>query len=169
MSWSMRVAGPEDAERINDVRQQGFEGYRSFGPPGWEPPAAAAELATIRARLASPDVWCFLAEEDGDMAGHIAAMPANHHPHWVTEDAELAHLWQLFLRERWHGSGLAGELHAAGLAEARRRGFTSMRLYTPAGQARARRFYEREGWSTTGDLVEDTAFGMPLVEYRRRL
>jgi GNAT superfamily N-acetyltransferase len=169
MSWTMRAAGPDDAERLNAVRAEGFESYRAFGPPGWQPPDAAAELETLRRRLGSPDVWCLLAEADGEVAGHIAIMPAHQHPEWTTEDTRLAHLWQLFLRTRWHGSGLAAELHAEGVGAARLRGFSEMRLYTPAGQARARRFYEREGWATTGAPVDDSTFGMPLVEYRRAL
>ena len=35
---------------------------------------------------------------------------------------------------------------ADSLACARGRGYAWMRLFTPAAQARARRFYEREGW-----------------------
>jgi hypothetical protein len=40
-------------------------------------------------------------------------------------------------------------------------------LFTPEGQARARRFYEREGWRAAA-VIEDSNFGMPLVEYRRQ-
>ena len=80
----------------------------------------------------------------------------------------VAHFWQLFVRAPWWGTGLATELHAAAVAEAAHRGFAAMRLFTPAGQARARRFYEREGW-TGGAPFDDDTFGMPLVEYRREL
>jgi predicted GNAT family N-acyltransferase len=43
-----------------------------------------------------------------------------------------------------------------------------MRLFTPEGQARARRFYEREGWVQYGEPFE-AGLGIPLVEYRREL
>jgi GNAT superfamily N-acetyltransferase len=81
----------------------------------------------------------------------------------------MAHFWQLFVRPRWWGTGLATELHAEALREASSRGFTSMRLFTPAAQARARRFYEREGWAATAGPIDDPDFGMPLVEYRRAI
>jgi hypothetical protein len=42
-----------------------------------------------------------------------------------------------------------------------------MRLFTAAGQARARRFYEREGWAAPEPPRPDPAFGMDTVEYRR--
>ena len=43
-----------------------------------------------------------------------------------------------------------------------------MRLYTPAGQARARRFYEREGFAAAGG-PQDRGLGLPVIEYRRPL
>jgi hypothetical protein len=40
-----------------------------------------------------------------------------------------------------------------------------MRLGTPAEHHRARRFYEREGWTTDGEVIAETPLGLPLVEY----
>ena len=33
----LRVAVPEDAETLLGLMREGFEGYRSFAPAGWEP------------------------------------------------------------------------------------------------------------------------------------
>jgi hypothetical protein len=44
-----------------------------------------------------------------------------------------------------------------------------MRLFTPSGQARARRFYEREGWTLADGPYDDDHVGLPVVEYRRAL
>ena len=44
-----------------------------------------------------------------------------------------------------------------------------MRLFTPAAHARARRFYEREGWAQHREPELDEGFGMEIVEYRRAL
>jgi hypothetical protein len=41
-----------------------------------------------------------------------------------------------------------------------------MRLFVPVGQARVRRFYEREGFTATGEPF-DTGLKLPLLEYRR--
>ena len=80
----------------------------------------------------------------------------------------MGHFWQLFVREPWWGTGLATALHAEAVREAGARGFASMRLFTPAAHARARRFYEREGWTPAAPF-DDLDFGMPLVEYRRAI
>lgn len=168
MPWSLRPALPGDAERITAVLTEGFESCRSFSPPGWKPPDPQAELKQLRGFLGNDEVWCLVAEEDGETAGHVAIMPARIHQHH-SEDERMAHFWQLFVREPWWGTGLAAALHAEAVREAGSRGFTSMRLFTPAAHARARRFYEREGWTAAGEPSDDPDFGMPLVEYRRAI
>ena len=168
MPWSLRTAGPSDADQIAALLIEGFDGYRSFAPAGWEPPDANAELDRLRDFLGNDEVWCLVAEQDGEPAGHVAFMPARLHPKG-SDDGGMAQFWQLFVRPRWWGTGLATQLHAEALREAGSRGFTSMRLFTPAAQARARRFYEREGWAAAAELVDDPDFGMPLVEYRRAI
>ena len=44
-----------------------------------------------------------------------------------------------------------------------------MRLFTPAAQARARRFYEREGWALARPPAFDERIGLDIAEYRRAL
>jgi GNAT superfamily N-acetyltransferase len=81
----------------------------------------------------------------------------------------MAHFWMLFVRSPWWGSGLARHLHRAACDTAADRGFTAMRLFTPAGQSRARRFYERERWRADGEPYVDEELGLTIVEYRRTL
>jgi GNAT superfamily N-acetyltransferase len=168
MAHSLRTAEAKDADKIASVLREGFEGYRSFAPPDWDPPDPHKELDRLRERLASPDVWCMIAEENCVPAGHVSVMPAAQHA-WRSDDPALAHLWQLFVRAPWWGSGLASALLAEALRETASRGFTTIRLFTPASQARARRFYEREGWAAAGEPFDDADFGLPLVEYRRAI
>jgi GNAT superfamily N-acetyltransferase len=168
MPWSLRPATPRDAEQIASVMNEGLNSYRSFAPPHWNPPDARGELDEVRVRLDNPDVWCLLAEEDGAPAGHVAIMPARIHTH-PSDEPGLGHFWQLFVSRPWWGSGLARELHAEAIREAGGRGFTAMRLYTPAEQLRARRFYEREGWTAVGEPEDPFEFGLPLLQYRRAI
>jgi hypothetical protein len=58
---------------------------------------------------------------------------------------------------------------AMALAEATGQGYAAMRLFTPAGQARARAFYEREGFATAGAPRWEPMLALDLVEYRREL
>jgi GNAT superfamily N-acetyltransferase len=106
---------------------------------------------------------CVLAEVGGEHAGQVAFSPARDEP-------GVAHLWMLFLPTRFWGTGLATTLLARAVEEARAAGrYTAMRLHTPAEQARARRFYEREGWVAANPPFYEPMLGLALVTYRRAL
>jgi GNAT superfamily N-acetyltransferase len=163
-----RDATPADAGALARTVIDGFELYRAFAPAGWEPPTLASELDLAIRLLPDPRVWTRVAEEDGRIVGQISILPATMAGRPAAEPG-LAHLRNLFVdREHW-GSGIAGTLLRAGADEARARGFKTMRLFTPAGQARARRFYEREGWGAVGGAFPVPELGLELVEYRYEL
>jgi GNAT superfamily N-acetyltransferase len=163
-----RNATEADAERLARTVIEGFEHYRAFAPAAWEPPPLEDEIGVLHHLLPDPEVWCRFAEEDGEIVGQVTFLPASRAA--VRDDAPgLAHLRHLFVREDHWGTGLARELHAAALEEAQRRGFTAIRLFTPAGQARARRFYEREGWGPAGDAFHAAGPDLVIIEYRRAL
>src|ERR671914_12081 len=158
MPWSLRPAVPGDAGRIAAVLNEGFDGYRSFAPPGWAPPAAEAELERFGRFLGSGVLWGLVAEEDNVIAGHVAFMPSRIHPQ-PSDDDSMAHFWQLFVRERWWGTGLATALHAEAVREAGGPGFTSMRLFTPPAPAPPPPFYQREGSSPAKRASRTSARG----------
>jgi GNAT superfamily N-acetyltransferase len=165
---SFRTSTPQDAAEIAHTLDLAFDEYREIAPPGWSPQPIEEE--PIRVRLRNPDVWCQVAESDGVLVGHAALAPAALHSMYPIDDPTLAHLWQMFVRREHWGSGIATSLLAGVLDEARRRGYTDFRLYTPARQLRARGFYEREGWRSVGDaFAEEALGGMELIEYRRPL
>jgi GNAT superfamily N-acetyltransferase len=168
VSWTLRRCGLEDADAIARLMHDSFRGYLTFATPGWEPPAVEDEAGWMRERLGHPDVWCQVAEAEGELVAHVAFMPATM-AHAATDEPGLAHFWALFVRPSHWGTGLASELHRAAVREAAARGYSSMRLFAAAGQARARRFYEREGWAAAGEPVHDDDSGLPVVEYRRPL
>jgi GNAT superfamily N-acetyltransferase len=161
----LRPGEPGDAEGLAANVEEGFAGYARFAPPGWRPPRQ--DRAQIRDRLADPSTWCLVAMAGPSIAGHASFLPAVSAAGETVADPQLAHLWHLFVRPSYQGSGLATLLHQRALAEARERGFRHMRLFTPAGHARARRFYEREGWSATGLTMVGRELGLPIAEYRR--
>jgi GNAT superfamily N-acetyltransferase len=165
--FSFRVADADDAPVVAGAVIEAFEGYRSFAPAGWEPPALGPEIERLRPLLGGDDLWCVVAERDRRVVAH-SSFQAAHTSIAPAEDGQLAHLRALFVDREWWGCGLAGALHSMALEEAARREFTAIRLFTPAGQARARRFYEREGWEMTGEPFENP-LGLPVVEYRRGL
>ena len=162
MSWTLRPAGPADAEAMSETLQIGFDGYRTFAAPGWRPPGvrSAGEIARVRARLLDPATWAMIAEDRGLVAGHAGYFPQPGAP-------GSAHLWQLFVRPPWWGSGVAAALLEAGLAAAVAEDYRRMRLFTPREQARARAFYERHGFRHTGWEGFEEGIGLVLVEYAR--
>ena len=102
------------------------------------------------------------------MVGQVTVLPAARAAHPV-DDPGLGHFANLMVRRDFWGSGLARELHEAAVDGARERGLRTLRLFVAAGQARARRFYEREGWRAAGEPFDDPAPGLTMVEYRLRL
>jgi GNAT superfamily N-acetyltransferase len=166
--FSLRPATVADADAMAQGVVGGMEVYRSFAPPGWSPPPATEETDELRRLLADPAVWSLLAERDGRLVGQITVLPAIGHA-MPTDDPALSHLRTLFVDPVAWGTGLATSLHAAAVDAMRSRGFARMRLFTPVAQARARRFYEREGWEQAGPEFLAEHLQLMLVEYRRAL
>jgi GNAT superfamily N-acetyltransferase len=156
---TFRSGTPADATTMAATVGIGFDGYRAFAPPGWEPPAFAVEAAAIRSRMVGDDAWALMAFDGDEPAGHIALL--------ADPEPGTVYLWQLFVRPVYWGTGLADHLHEAFLAKSRWRGYERGRLKTPFAQARARRFYERNGWETDGLAVLDDTLGLELLVYTR--
>jgi GNAT superfamily N-acetyltransferase len=146
---------------------EGVADYPSFAPAGWAAPSFEAEVDQLRASLADEQVWCLVAESEAELVGQITVLPAAIAAHAV-DDPELAHVSNLFVRRDFWGSGLARDLHRAAIDRTLEQGFRELRLFVAAGQARARRFYEREGWIAVGEEFDDPAPGLTMVEYRFR-
>ena len=155
-----RRARPSDAPDIARTVLLGAQTYVAFAPGGWMPVPPPNDVEMTTEMLAKRDTWALVAAIAGEPAAHVSLFP-----YWQPGGA--VYLWQLFVRPVWWGTGLAAGLHDAFLAEARDRGYREARLHTPAGHARARRFYERRGWRTTGQVVSWR--GLPVTEYRCRV
>jgi GNAT superfamily N-acetyltransferase len=167
--YALRAATPADAEAILAVTIEGFETYRAFAPEGWTPPSAADELERLAGLLGRDDVWYLVAEHEGGLVGLVGFLPADGMAWATVDDPALVHFRQLFVTRAHWGTGLATQLHDAALDEARARGFARMRLFTPAAQERARRFYEREGWALAREPFFEERIGLEIAEYRRAL
>jgi GNAT superfamily N-acetyltransferase len=164
---SLRDATAADVEALARAVVEGVADYRSFAPATWTPPTAAEEAEHLPALLADDRVRCLVAEaERSRIIGQVTVLPAAIAARPVDEP-ELAHLRNLLVDREFWGAGVARLLTAAAVTGARERGFTSMRLFVAEGQSRARRFYEREGWSPAGEPFFDPVPGLRLVEYRR--
>jgi GNAT superfamily N-acetyltransferase len=165
----VRVAGPADPGRVEALVRGEIERYREWAPDWVLQEPGPEARARLDAAFADPEIaWVLMAEADAEVVGVVSLS--------LTTAAKAerpvpgtVYLWQMFVRRDWQGSGLAGALMDRVIEEARSRGFTRLILWTPTGAAQARRFYEREGWTTTGGGDEASDFGLPLIEYERRI
>lgn len=165
----MRLATGSDAGAVAATVAAGFASYRTWAPPGWTPPAVGeGDPVRFAGALARRDVWFQIAEVDGSVVGHVALALSTHEDPGPPPPGAVF-VWQMFVRPAWHGQGVAIALMRAAVAEAHHRDYSQMRLWTPEGAGRARRFYEREGWTLTGRVNRNSDLGLPTVEYSRVL
>ncbi len=162
---SYRPGGPGDIDALVRTTLAGYATYAKFVPAGWEPPGQRQWLLD---QFDLPGAWCEIAGVDGSDCGHSLVAPASQ-TRLRDPDVTVGHVRHLFVRPAQHGAGVATALNARLLAEGRARGMTRMRLFTPERHARARRFYEREGWSREGEAEFVAELGMAMVEYRQDL
>jgi GNAT superfamily N-acetyltransferase len=163
----IRPARDSDAAAIAAIVLEGDATFGDFAPPGWTPPAFEVELHHARDAVASPHRWIAVAVVGDEVVGYTTFVAARL-TRVSSDEPGLAHLGRLFVRPAHWGTGVATALNAAAVAAASAHGYCQMRLFTPTGHARARRFYEREGWRAVAELPE-SELGLPLTEYRRAL
>lgn len=161
-AYNIRPATHDDAERLSAFIGAAFEDYISISPPGWTPPPP--DLAVEHEAIAAADARSFVSEPGGVLAGVVAYRAASA-SRLQSDDPGLVHFQRLFIHPGWQGSGLAQRLHHLAVDDCRGRGFTKMVLFTPYAQGRARRFYERNGWTHVADDFADERFGMPTSSY----
>lgn len=151
---SIRPAGAADMAAVADLWHQGWhDGHAGHVPEGL---TAARTLPAFRERTPARVADTTVAMSgDGELLGFVMV---------VGDEVE-----QVFVAPAARGTGLADVL----LAEAERQvaagGHEVAWLAVVAGNARARRFYERCGWRDEGDLpYEVTAGGETFVSPCRR-
>ena len=72
----------------------------------------------------------------------------------------------LYLLPKAVGTGAGSALFEAALERLRAMGFCRVTLWALRENDRARRFYERHGFSWNGDTFVDVRTGVPLTDYR---
>ena len=167
-SFVIRPGARHDLGMMADNLEQGFGSYRSWADAKWEPPTRVEMLLGMMQRFTKDGSWSLVAlTDEGRPAGHGVARPELDEQ--GVARADVARLTHLFVRRDFWGSGVADQLHDAILAGMRERGFASGCLWTPSGQARARAFYERNGWRLSGAVDPENDLQLELVEYVRGL
>src|SRR4051812_46637936 len=165
-AFELRPAVPADAAAMAAITGEGFETYRAFTPPGWQPWRPTAE--ETRERFWQLGAWAVVAESEGEvigLGGHVIGREGRVGP----IIPGMAHVAAVFVREPWWGTGVAAALLERLIEHMRDAGYEEARLYTPVGQARARAFYAREGWHEVSGPLPAPEVGLDMIELRRRL
>jgi GNAT superfamily N-acetyltransferase len=164
-----RRARGGDQQAVRQFVLGGIDSYRDWAPH-WRPEPPPPETRARLAGLFDDDTraWVLMALANEQVVGLVSLSMTTGADARVP-DPGTVYLWQMFVSPDWQGSGLAGALIDRLLEEARSRDYHRIVLWTPAGAAQARRFYEREGFELTGEEDTDSNFGLPLVQYGRRI
>ena len=115
--------------------------------------------ASWERRLASPAPreFVLVAEVDGRVAGFVSGRPAT--PEEDDDPARVACWENLYMAPEHLGSGVGLVLHDATVQAAAERGFSEVILFVFEANDRARRFFDRRGWTADGGrrVTDDVA------------
>ncbi|HEV3381918.1 MAG TPA: GNAT family N-acetyltransferase [Trebonia sp.] len=134
--------------------------YRPFFPADSPPPAASQLREEWTSKLADPTAVALLATVDGRPAGMVLARADRRFP-----GGEMAGLH--VLPAQW-GKRIGSALHDVALDVLSHAGYDTAWLWVLAANDRARRMYERRGWSPRADIAQNY-LGVPELRYLRPL
>ncbi|HLH83079.1 MAG TPA: GNAT family N-acetyltransferase [Trebonia sp.] len=109
---TIRAAGPADEEQVTDLELRLIRYDMHFGGPVWRAATARLVRAEIRASLARPATWTWLAERAGRAVGLIVAQPPQD-AGWITGMTSLApaaYLQTMFVDQQERGTGIGAAL-----------------------------------------------------------
>jgi len=153
---TLRPAVPEDAAEVAEIWYRGWcDGHLGFVPDELVSVRTEGSFLT-RATKRVGDTT--VAEVEGMVAGFIMV---------VGDEVE-----QVYVSTDHRGTGVAGVLMGEAERLVRDGGYASAWLAVVAGNARARRFYERSGWSDGGEFVyaasgKDGPIAVPCHRYEK--
>jgi ribosomal protein S18 acetylase RimI-like enzyme len=157
----IRPARPDDAAAVAEVHTRTWQA-------AYEDVFGVERLAAIDARQRLP-MWeraiprggVTVAEVDGGVVGFVSVGDSRE----AEGEGELYAIY--VLPDAW-GSGAAPALMRTAVAALRERHPTAI-LWVLADNPRARRFYEREGWSLDGGTKTEAFLGVDVTEVRYRI
>jgi GNAT superfamily N-acetyltransferase len=167
VEFSIRQATDADADRIAELHVQAWQwAYRDLLPNDFLDTLKIGNRALLwRAALETPAIRVWLAERDGALLGFASTTPSRD-PGAGTSTGELG---ALYVRKEIAGSGIAAALLAWATKDLHTRGFHPLTLWVFETNARARRFYEKHGWTADGESKFEAIGGKRVREVRYSL
>ncbi len=115
------------------------------------------EVATLPGKYAMPNGRLFLAYDDNNLAGCIALRPL--------DEAGVCEMKRLFIRDEFRGRQIGLHLIERLLSEARKSGYTAMRLDTfPPKMGKAVKLYESHGFRAIAPYYDNPHDGVLFME-----
>ncbi|MCU1352599.1 MAG: hypothetical protein JWM05_1808 [Acidimicrobiales bacterium] len=176
MPPTTRPATTDDADAIADVRVRAWQAtYRGSMPDAYLDGLDPAEIARRwRTRLAAAaasgeddGARAFVVTGDDERVVGVCAVG----PDRDGADGAVGELWMINVAPEAWGGGFGVALLDRATTELATAGFTRAKLWVVSANARARRFYEREGWRPDGVDRVDREMGFPVhdLQYVRPL
>ncbi len=166
---AVRMAELSDADDMGRVHVEAWQAaYRRIMPDEFLDELRPADRAKDwRAALERnpdpPEGRRLVVELDGSVVGMALVWPAR-----GEDEGGLGELIMINLAPTAWGTGAGTELFETCEDELRRLGFAEVVLWVAEANARARRFYERQGWTADGSAKTDEIGGAPITEVRYR-
>jgi GNAT superfamily N-acetyltransferase len=160
----LRPAEPADAMEVARVHVRTWQvAYRTIVPDeyldGLRPEVRAARYDFAARDARKP--FTILALEEGKIVGFAMTGPSRE-----ADLPEHGELYALYVGPECWGHGIGAALISSARGRLRELGFRSAVLWVFAGNARARRFYEADGWVPDGVRRTDARFGAEVGETR---
>jgi GNAT superfamily N-acetyltransferase len=135
---NLRPAITDDLETLLAIqRESAVDAFAHVYPPERYPFPNDAIREVWAEALADPEVEVYVAEDDGIPVGAVSV--------------GKGYLGTLYVLPVYQGRGVGSALHDLALERLGALGFREARLWTLEGNASGRRFYEKRGWTLTGE------------------
>jgi ribosomal protein S18 acetylase RimI-like enzyme len=162
--WEIRDATETDIDRVGEIHYAArFWAYRSFlSEEALRLMDAGKMAAWWRERIAYevPPCRLRLAGQSPATAGFCYSGPSD----WPEPDTGM--VFALHVDPPIHRRGIGAALMGDALTTMRANGWSQARLWVLADNVAARRFYQRHGWTETGDDREDYVGPTPTTQLR---
>jgi GNAT superfamily N-acetyltransferase len=161
----VRIATAEDAAGIAAVQERGWQAaYRHVFPAEELDRGGFIHADRWSERITHPPAgWStFVAEHEGEIVGFTSVGPSR-------DEAGIGELYAIYI-DPAHWSRGTGRALIEQAEQQLRAEYTEVTLWVLEDNPRARRFYERAGWTFDGGRKAEARWGVraPEIRYRKR-
>lgn len=167
MPVTTRSASPDDAPAVALAHARAWQvAYRGLVPDAYLDAIDVAERADMwRGFLCTETPTDYVAEVDGSVVGFVNVGRFRAEP----SVSEFGEVWAMYVHPDHWGVGAGYALMQRSVEHFRTEGVTTGYLWVFEDNPRARRFYERQGWTADDATQIDVTDGVEVVERRYSL